>query len=387
MKIAMVALHTGPPAELDEAASRRVAHVAELSSSLTALGHEITVYTGGRSIGAAVSTRTPEGYQVVHLPSGARGGKAGRLKGAGDFLHGRWRAAPPDLVHAHQWPSGLVALHAAVPLDLPVVQNFHSQSSDHLSDHVAAQRVIGHEATRIVATSASEVARLIKAGVRRTKITVVPYGVDLSRFGPRGPREGRDLPHRILAVGVGRPADGVGDLVVALRGVPNTELVVVGDPAVSAASSSWAQRLVNHARVHGVVNRVRLVGCVPRAAMASLLRSADVVVCAARSEPSGIVALEAMACGVAVVATSVGVLPEVVLDRVTGVLVPPRSPAALARALRELLGNKVRLNSYGVAGYDRVLARYSTELLADEVTRLYQRAVAASSGRDVGARA
>ncbi|WP_177154703.1 glycosyltransferase, partial [Actinosynnema pretiosum] len=129
-----------------------------------------------------------------------------------------------------------------------------------------------------------------------------------------------------------------------------------------------------------VADRVRLVGCVPRSAMASLLRSADAVVCAARTQPFGIVALEAMACGVPVVATSVGVLAEIVVDHVTGVLVPPGSPAALARALRKLLTSRVRLNAYGIAGYDRVLARYSTEVLTAEVARLYRQVITAGAG-------
>ncbi|WP_177154380.1 glycosyltransferase, partial [Actinosynnema pretiosum] len=125
-----------------------------------------------------------------------------------------------------------------------------------------------------------------------------------------------------------------------------------------------------------VADRVRLVGCVPRSAMASLLRSADAVVCAARTQPFGIVALEAMACGVPVVATSVGVLAEIVVDHVTGVLVPPGSPAALARALRKLLGDDLRLSAYGAAGYERVLARHTSTALAGEVSRLYEKVVA-----------
>ncbi|WP_256374130.1 glycosyltransferase, partial [Actinosynnema pretiosum] len=261
----------------------------------------------------------------AHRGARRHGGAAARTRSAGEFLLELWRSAPPDVVHAHQWPSGLVALRAAAPLGLPVVQTFHAPSSSLLAEHPSARRVIGREATGIVATSDQEVSDLVEAGVRRSKITVVPYGVDPTRFSLAGPRDRRNLPHRIVAVGAGHPSDGVGDVIVALRGAPATELVVVGD-AISGAAP-WRQRLVDHARVHGVADRVRLVGCVPRSAMASLLRSADAVVCAARTQPFGIVALEAMACGVPVVATSVGVLAEIVVDHVTGVLVPPGSPA------------------------------------------------------------
>ncbi|WP_177154702.1 glycosyltransferase, partial [Actinosynnema pretiosum] len=318
MKIAMIALHTGPRSALDAAATRRAGHVADLSSALTALGHDVTVHTGGWASGAPGSVRLAEGYRVLRVPFGGSGN-------VGDFLADRWRSAPPDVVHAHQWPSGLVALRAAAPLGLPVVQTFHAPSGGHPTGNPAVRRVIGGEAAGIVATSAGEAERLLRTGVRRSKITVVPYGVDIDRFNPGGPCDERFTPRRIVAVGAGHPSDGVGDVVVALRGVPDTELVVVGDP--SSDAGQWQRRLANHARVHGVADRVRLVGCVPRSAMASLLRSADAVVCAARTQPFGIVALEAMACGVPVVATSVGVLAEIVVDHVTGVLVPPGSPA------------------------------------------------------------
>ena len=91
-----------------------------------------------------------------------------------------------------------------------------------------------------------------------------------------------------------------------------------------------------------MADRLVLRGRVGRDEMPALLRSADAVVCAPWYEPFGIVPLEAMACGVPVVATAVGGQIDSVVDGVTGVHVPPRDPAALAAALRDLLDHPER---------------------------------------------
>ena len=94
------------------------------------------------------------------------------------------------------------------------------------------------------------------------------------------------------------------------------------------------RRLRAVAAAAGVADRVRFLGAVGRAEVPALLRSADAVVCVPWYEPFGIVPLEAMACGVPVVASAVGGLIDTVVDGVTGLLVPPRRPDRLAAALR-----------------------------------------------------
>ena len=117
---------------------------------------------------------------------------------------------------------------------------------------------------------------------------------------------------------------------------------------------------------------MRFLGAVPRAAVPPLLRSADAVVCAPWYEPFGIVALEAMACGRAVVATAVGGMQDTVVHGVTGLHVPPRRPDALAAALRDLLAGPTRPAAFGAAGRDRVLARYTWTRVAAATERVYE---------------
>ena len=116
---------------------------------------------------------------------------------------------------------------------------------------------------------------------------------------------------------------------------------------------------------------MRFLGPVTRAELPALLRSADVVVCAPWYEPFGIVPLEAMACGRAVVATAVGGLTDTVVDGVTGRHVPPRQPRALATALAELLRSPALIEAYGAAGRDRALSRYSWNRIAAATAEVY----------------
>jgi starch synthase len=88
-------------------------------------------------------------------------------------------------------------------------------------------------------------------------------------------------------------------------------------------------------------------------------------------EPLGIVNLEAMACGTAVVGSRVGGIPEVVADGVTGLLIPPDDPASLAIALNELLRDPDRAVAMGQAGRERAVKEFSWETVAAQTVALY----------------
>ncbi|MEU7526340.1 glycosyltransferase [Saccharothrix sp. NPDC042600] len=389
MKIAMVSEHASPLAALGgvDAGGQNV-HVASLSAALVAQGHEVAVYTRRDSPDLPEVVRTEQGYDVVHVPAGPPGQvpKDELLPHMGDFakyLRARWEFDAPDVVHGHFWMSGLASVLATRGLGIPVVQTFHAlgtvkrrhQGGADTSpvERIATERLVGREVTRVAATCGDEVFELLRMGVPRARITVVPCGVDPKLFRPEGPRDRRALPHRIVTVGRLVPRKGFSDVITALRSVPDTELVVAGGSA-DMASDPEALRLLEHAREMGVRDRVRFIGQVSRTAMPSLLRSADLVVCVPWYEPFGIVPLEAMACGVPVVASAVGGLTDTVVDDVTGCLVPPRDPVALARAVRSLLADQGRREAFGLAGTDRVHARYTWDRVAADTARVYERA-------------
>ncbi|MBB5960252.1 glycosyltransferase involved in cell wall biosynthesis [Saccharothrix tamanrassetensis] len=389
MRIAMVSEHASPLAALGgvDAGGQNV-HVADLSAALVRLRHEVTVYTRRDDPDLPERVRTGQGYDVVHVPAGPAESvpKDELLPYMGDFaqyLRERWRTEAPDVVHGHFWMSGLASVLAARNLNVPVVQTFHAlgvvkrryQGSADTSppERVTTERLIGREVDRVAATCGDEVFELIRMGVPRSRISVVPCGVDPRLFRPDGGKDRPRLSHRLVAVGRLVPRKGFVDVITALRSLPDTELVVAGG-AADVKSDPEARRLLDHARAMGVLERVRLAGQVSRRAMPALLRSADVVVCVPWYEPFGIVPLEAMACGVPVVASAVGGLTDTVVDGVTGSLVPPRDPIALARSLRSLLADPGRREAYGLAGTDRVQARYTWDRIAEDTERTYLKA-------------
>lgn len=359
--------------------------VGEISAALAREGHTVTVYTGQDAPGAP-----DRGYEVVHVP-------ARPAEYLGDFarvLQDRWTAEPPDVAHAHHWRSGLVATAAGRVTDVPVVQSFHGlgiveQRHHRASDprRISAERALGREASQVVATSGDELGELARLGVPKPRISLVPCGVDLREFTPDGDRMPRDgSPRRLVSVGELVPRTGFGTVIAVLRALPDTELVIAGGPdKAELGDDEHAQSLRAFAESMGVGDRVHLLGGLARRDLPALLRSADAVACTPWYEPFGFAPLEAMACGVPVVATAVGGLADTVVDGVTGLLVPPRRPRVLAEALRRLLARPTTLEHMGAAGCDRAMSRYSWERVVSEITRVYDQ-VTVASGQAVGSR-
>jgi D-inositol-3-phosphate glycosyltransferase len=391
VKIAMVSEHANPLAALGgvECGGQNV-HVAGLAATLADRGHEVRVYTRRDHPKQPAQVDTDEGYRVVHVPAGPatfvpRDELVPHLGAFAKFLAQQWQRDRPDVVHAHFWMSGLVSELAARPQRVPVVQTFHAlgvvkrryqgRADTSPPQRVRMERLIGRKVAAVVATCSDEVFELVRMGLPRSRITVVPCGVDTDRFTPHGPAQRTARP-RVLTVGRLVPRKGFDSVIAAMALVPDAELVIAGGPPTGELDrDDEARRLRGLASRLGNADRVRLVGEVSRERMPALLRSADVVACVPWYEPFGISALEAMACGRPVVAATVGGLVDTVVDGVTGVHVPPRQPEALAAALRTLLSDPVRRQTYGVAGRDRATSRYSWDRVATDTLRVYQRVV------------
>jgi glycosyltransferase involved in cell wall biosynthesis len=334
MKIAMVSEHASPLAVLGgvDAGGQNV-HVAALSAALARRGHEVTVYTRRDDPELPERVDTPQGYRVVHVPAGPAEPlpKDELLAHMGPFaryLDEQWAADRPDVAHAHFWMSGLATQLAARHLDLPAVQTFHAlgvvkrrhQGVQDTSpkDRLKLEAMVARTATWVAATCTDEVFELMRLGRSRARMSVVPCGVDLDVFTPDGPRAEKGAKHRIVSVGRFVPRKGFDVVVRAMPAISDAELVIVGgpDPAVLDADPE-ARRLRELAVELGVDDRVHFLGAVAREDMPSLLRSADVVACTPWYEPFGIVPLEAMACGIPVVASAVGGMLDTVVHDVT----------------------------------------------------------------------
>jgi D-inositol-3-phosphate glycosyltransferase len=176
---------------------------------------------------------------------------------------------------------------------------------------------------------------------------------------------------------------GVGNVVTAIAEVPGAEVVIAGGPdEADLPQHEEARRLMRLAEEAGVTDRVRLRGRVDRADLPALLRSADAVLCVPWYEPFGIVALEAMACGVPVVASAVGGLVDTVVDGVTGIHVPARSPQHLAAALGCLLEDPVLRRRLGTAGARRARRRDGWNRVARSTLGVYGELLASTAAAE-----
>jgi glycosyltransferase involved in cell wall biosynthesis len=304
----------------------------------------------------------------------------------GRWLEEQWRDGDwtPDVVHAHFWMSGLAAIGAAGALRLPVVQTYHAlgtvkrrhQGAADTSppQRIGVERTIGCSVDRVIAQCRDEIAELIQLGVPRGRIAMVPSGVNTTRFAPHGPAVERDAERpRILSVGRLVERKGFADVIRAMRHVPGAECVIVGGPpAAGLRLDPEAVRLRSIIGRNRLTGRVRLVGAVPPEEMAQWYRSADVLAVAPWYEPFGLTPLEAMACGVPVVASSVGGLTDTVVDGCTGDLVPARDATALGAALRRLVDDPVRRLSYAAAAVDRVHQCYTWDRSAALLEAVYR---------------
>ncbi|HEX6022171.1 MAG TPA: glycosyltransferase [Solirubrobacter sp.] len=389
MRIAMVSEHASPLAVLGgvDAGGQNV-HVAALATALARLGNEVVVHT--RRDDPTLPRRVPlaPGVAVDHVDAGPptqvpKDELRPHMAAFAEDLREQWLLEPPDIIHAHFWMSAIAALDAAD--GIPVVQTFHALGvvkRRHQGDRdtsppgrIGDETRIARSVDRIVATCTDEVFELLRMGADRRRISVVPCGVDLDRFGVDGPREPGS--GRLVAACRLVERKGLADAIAALASVPGAELHVAGGPEASAlAADPEACRLRVLAERLGVADRVVLRGRVERSAMPALFRSADAVVCVPWYEPFGIVPLEAMACGVPVVASAVGGQTDSVVHGVTGVHVPPRDPGALAAALRSLLADPGRGAELGQAGARRARERYGFDRIARATQEVYRGVIA-----------
>jgi glycosyltransferase involved in cell wall biosynthesis len=369
-------------------------HVAELAAGLVRLGHSVAVYTRRDDPDLPERLTTSAGYEVVHVPAGPaapvlKDDLWPHMAAFADRLTEMFTFQQPDVVHAHFWMSAWASAEATRRLGLPLLITFHAlgtvkrryQGTADTSplNRIRVETAVAAAADCIVATASEEVRELAHIGVESSKVSVVPCGVDLEHFSPApgrtAPAAAPDRTCRYRLVSAGRlvPRKGYDTTIEALIRLPETELLIAG--GADATPEPEHDRLAAFAERLGVADRVRFIGQVARTAMPALLRSADLVVCSPWYEPFGIVPLEAMACGVPVVASAVGGMLDTVIDGVTGAHVPPRDPGALAEVIGPLLETPSRRAELARAGLERVRTRYSWDRVAVDTAAVYQRTV------------
>jgi glycosyltransferase involved in cell wall biosynthesis len=396
MKIALVTLQGNPFSTTPEAGpDTQDGRLASLVSALAQLNHQVTVYARRDAAALPTTSRPAPRVTVQHVPAGpARrlpaGQAAPHAAAFGDYLAQHWQRETPDVAHAHFWTSGLAALAGARGLDVPVVQTFLSLQASEPGPAGAAQAgqpagpsgtarlrlepVIARSVRAVLASSSAEMSALARLGVPRNALRLIPRGVDTAKFCPEGPAASRDSRLRLLCVSPLAPHQGLDTAVRTLADIPGAELVIAGGPARSKLRGDKMYRaLAQLATDLQVRDRVVFHGRVSEAELPALFRSADLLLDLADGEPFATVALEAMACGVPVVASALGSHQDTIVDGTTGVLLPPGRPALAAQRIRALLASPMRLEGFGIASVDRAQSRYSWDRIGQETLAIYER--------------
>ena len=390
-RVAVLSLHTSPLAQPGSGDSGGMnVYVRELSSALAQAGVECTTYTRRTNSDQPDVVQVEPGHRVVHLDAGAFDLPKEQLPGILDQFGDAVMAhigneSPADVLHANYFLSGLVAHRLKHELDIPFVTTFHTlakvkaEGGDLESEwrHHAEQDIISCADAICVSCSEEENQFRRLYGNPRGRIEIVAPGVEHAFFAPgerHGARRALDLPPTapvLLFVGRIQPLKAPDVAVRALAELrrPDALLLIVGGASGTDGSAEvdHLHRLIDEL---GVADQVRFVPPQPHHILSTYYRAADAVVVPSRSESFGLVALEASACGVPVVASGVGGLLTLVDHGETGYLVPDRDPALFAHYLREIIDHPSHAAALSARGAERA-KRYTWSFAAARLRRLY----------------
>jgi sugar transferase (PEP-CTERM/EpsH1 system associated) len=344
--------------------------VARLTGELRAHMDHVVITPAGDG---PMRARFPEGVPVIAMAEQHRPDRWNAVRMARLF-----RSLRPDIVHSRNW-SSVDAIVGARLAGVPIV--IHGEHGREANDPEGrnrmrrlGRRLLSPLVTQFVTVSRDLARWLIEdIGLPARKILAICNGVDTRRFSPGGRQAARAAlaikPGSVVIGTVGR-LDPVKDQLGLLRafyrvaGDSRAVLLIAGDGPCRMELDATVSAL-------GLGERVHLLG--ERDNIPQVLAALDVFVLASVGEGISNTILEAMATGLPVVATRVGGTPQLVVDGATGLLVEPRSPAALAATLRQYLEDPALAARHGRAARERAELEFSQERMVGAYEQLYTR--------------
>ncbi len=403
--IAVISVHTSPlarPGTRDSGGMN--VYIRELSREMGRRAHTMDIFTRRIDPATPLVTVIDERTRVIQIDAGRPETAKSELRryqrrfrdGVLEFQ--RREGLTYDLVHSHYWLSGQVGQALKEEWDTPHVVMFHTlgeaKNRHHIQEREPRYRIDGERnvakgADRVICAGEGEKEMLVNLyGVPARRIAMVPCGVDTEKFRPASrARARRKLgldPDEPVVLFVGRiePLKGIDVLLRAAASLegPYRLLVVGGD----AKDSERTDELRSLAAELGIESNVTFRDAVPHDELPAYYNAADVCAVPSYYESFGLVAVEAMACGVPVVASRVGGLKETVKDGRTGYLVPWRCAEPFSERLDLLLRNEPLRRSLGREA--RAAAeRYRWSAVAARVEDVYHELVSQYRGVAVGA--
>ena len=406
LRIATISYHTCPLATLGgkDTGGMNV-YIRDLTRELGRRGLHVDVFTRSQDEHVPhVLHDLGYGNRVVHIPAGPEVPLPKQELAAylptfveGILAFAREKGLRYDLIHSHYWMSGLAAESLKREWGTPIVHMFHTLGE--MKNRVArtdaeregiyrleGERTVLAAADRVVAATSAEKAQLewlYKADAR--KLVIIPPGVDVSQFYPIPADEARQFigvpssDRIVLFVGRIEPLKGLETLIRAmaclnLRGPQKPVYLVIigGDPGAApqdmTAEMTRIQALCDQLCMGKLV---LFLGKRGQDTLPYYYSAAELLVMPSHYESFGMVALEAMACGVPVIASQVGGLAFLVQDGQTGYHVPDGDPEALCERLTALLDDAALRRRLGeqAATYAQ---NYSWDRIAAQITELYR---------------
>ncbi len=294
------------------------------------------------------------GRNIDLIPWNSRGDDGASREHIEHTLIDAVRQARPALLHANSLSMG--RLTGRIAAMLPIPTSCHLRDILNLSGAAMADLNCNQ---RLIAVSQATSDFHVSRGMDPARVVVVQNGLDLVQFQPRAAsgslhRELHLPANAILVATIGQIGLRKGQEILAaaatdiVHEVPVVHFLLIGERSSTKAESvQFEQSIKQRFAEQNLQSRLHCLGY--RDDVPDLLAEIDLIVHPAHQEPFGRVLLEAAACGVAVVATNVGGTPEIVVDGVTGRLVPPRDPQALAAAVAGLLTNEDQRRAMGAA--------------------------------------
>jgi D-inositol-3-phosphate glycosyltransferase len=378
---------------------------------------DLTRELGRRGVGVDVFTRSQDehvphvlhdlgyGNRIVHIPAGPENpiAKSDLVDYLPQFVEGikkftRQKGLQYDLIHSHYWLSGLAALELSAEWGTPVIQMFHTLAAmknrvartpeESASDlRLESEIRLLSDADRIIAATQAELAQLQWLyRIDTNRITVIPPGVDTTRFYPIPKDEAIEFigtPAKgcmFLYVGRIEPLKGIDTLIESLSVMkrkgfldlfPVCLAIIGGDPDVSDEQmSAEMERLQALGESLGIDDLIMFLGRQDQDTLQYYYSAAEVVVVPSHYESFGMVALESMACGTPVVASETGGLAFLVKDGVTGFHVPTADSDALAERLIELMEDSELREKLGKQAFEYAKG-FTWTIIADQILELY----------------
>lgn len=386
-RLALLSVHGCPVARLGAKDTGGMnVYVLQVAKELGRRGIKVDVYTRAHDPSDPQIVDLEDNARVIHLDAGPyHGTKESLYDYIPEFISSlyefqRSESIYYDLIHSHYWLSGRAGQRLSQEWGIPHVTTFHTLAKKKMEARagekesqlrVAAEASVMRSVDAIVVSTDQEredLSRLYQ--VPPYKVWVIPAGVDVGLFRPLDKacaRQSLGLTEKRIVLSVGRiePLKGLDTLIAAVASLDDlndTRLLVVGG---EPGHDIELERLKAVASGLGLRDQVTFTGAVDQVDLPTYYNAADVFVLPSYYESYGLVALEAMACGIPVISSRVGGPMTFVKEGVTGYLIPWRCPEPYAQRLDILLANPALRESMGKAarakarkmGWDEVAGR------------------------------